>query len=144
MNLSVVSDVALAADDGLIGDLHEKGSHSDGVIVEGRDVVDHLHCVQQPHQRTLHLVRGLQQGLKNRFWHFPEIHLQIDPVAVLLCGSKVLGIVASLHMVVSNLHVNLVPDLKQGTFVRYQLNPVTTLSSLQFAALSVTRVILQG
>ena len=65
-------------------------------------------------------------------------------MAVLLCGSKVLGIVASLHMVVSNLHVNLVPDLKQGTFVRYQLNPVTTLSSLQLAALSVTRVILHG
>ena len=61
-NLSVVGDVALAADDGLVGDLHQKGSHPNGVVVKGGDVVDHLHRVQQPHQRALHLVRGLHQG----------------------------------------------------------------------------------
>ena len=59
-NLSVVGDVTLATDDGLVSDLHQQGGHSDGVVVERRDVVDHLHCVQQPHQGALHLVWRLR------------------------------------------------------------------------------------
>ena len=46
-------------------------------------------------------------------WHFPQSYLQVYSVAVLLCGSKVLCIVARLHMIVSDLHVNLVPDLER-------------------------------
>ena len=38
-------------------------------------------------------------------------HLQVDSVAVLLCGSEVLCVVTSLHVVVGDLHVDLVPDL---------------------------------
>ena len=113
LNLSVVGDVALAADDGLVGDLHEKGSHSNGVVVKGGDVVDHLHCVQQPHQRSLHLVWCLHRG-GNINWPFPKSYLQVDSVAVLLSGSEVLCIIAGFHMVVGDLHVNLVPDLTKA------------------------------
>ena len=46
-------------------------------------------------------------------WHFRQSYLQVYSVAVLLCGSKVLCIVARLHMIVSDLHVYIVPDLER-------------------------------
>ena len=62
-----------------------------------------------------------------------------------LCGPKVLCVVASFHMVVGDLHVDLVPYLSTEFLVRSDLmEQLRTLSSLQLAALRVTRVILQG
>ena len=40
------------------------------------------------------------------------VHLQVDSVAVLLRGSEVLCVVTSLHVIVGDLHVDLVPDLE--------------------------------
>ena len=55
-------------------------------------------------------------------------HLQVDSVAVLLCGSEVLCVVASLHVVVGDLHVDLVPDLEIA--LSDQFNDIGNLKQL--------------
>ena len=71
----------LAADDDLVGDLHQQGGDADRVVEVGRDVEDHLDRVEEPHDGDLHLARVLQ----------------VDGVDVLLSRPKELCIVHSLY-----------------------------------------------
>ena len=72
-------------------------------------------------------------------------HLQVDSVAVSLSGSKILGIITRLHVISSDLHVYLMPRLQEQSSVSLHSEIIIcTFNSLQFAALSVTSVILQG
>ena len=61
-----------------------------------RDVVDHLDDVQDSHQGLLHLTRILQ----------------IDGVTRLLDGAQELGVVGSLHVVLGDPFVDVVPDFQ--------------------------------
>ena len=76
----------LAADDDLVGDLHQQGGDADRVVEVGRDVEDHLDRVEEPHDGDLHLARVLQ----------------VDRVDVLLRRPKELCIVHSLYSTISH------------------------------------------
>ena len=57
--VAIFRDVSLAAADDLVGDLDYEGGDPLGAVVEGGHVEDHLHRVEQPEQRLLHLSRIL-------------------------------------------------------------------------------------
>jgi hypothetical protein len=69
-----------------------------------RDVVDHLDDVQDSHQGLLHLTRILQ----------------IDGVTRLFDGAQELGVVGSLHVVLGDPFVDVVPDFQDfGLEIKY-------------------------
>ena len=73
------------------------------------DLVDHLHDLEELHERLIHLVRILKLRMSPLLCEMvvKSQNLQVDAVASLLNGTKELCVVFCLHMVLHHFHLGI-------------------------------------